>query len=158
MYVTNHQGLKMLNQTDIYQSISDFLSLHSLIDDLASWKSSPNHMIYDAVWVKIDDVLDQDDDPMLSGGENMFDRACLHGLRDWMVCNPDEAVREARQWGITVQREASGTDHIEIIENSVVAAMMSNVEDEGRPRAILEAVTEVLESFGYKSFNNFVSD
>ena len=136
----------MLNQTDIYQSISDFLSLHSLIDDLASWKSSPSHMIYDAVWVKIDDVLDQDDDPMLSDGENMFDRACLHGLRDWMECNPHEAVQEARQWGITAQREASG---IEIIENSVVAAMMSNVEDEGRPKAILEAVAEVLESFGY---------
>ena len=152
----------MLNQTDSYPSITAFLNLHMLINEQAhvrqAWKTSPNHMIYDALWIRIDDLLDQDDDPMLSGGENMFDRACLHGLRDWMVCNPDEAVREARQWGITVQREASGTDHIEIIENSVVAAMMSNVEDEGRPRAILEAVTEVLESFGYKSFNNFVLD
>ena len=81
----------MINETDKYATLTDFLNLHKLkeVDD------------FNPILLRIDRVLCNDVTVLGDIRLSLFDRACLTGLRDWVLANPRLAVSEACDWLLT---------------------------------------------------------
>ena len=81
----------MINETDKYATLTDFLNLHNIkeVDD------------FNPILLRIDRVLCNDPSVLGNIRLSLFDRACINGLRDWVSANPKLAASIVNQWKMT---------------------------------------------------------